>query len=336
MLSLDLVRAAAETLRGRVQKTPVEYSSVLSKVLAVPVWLKLEQLQITGSFKYRGALFAMSQLKAEGVEHISTCSAGNHGWAVARAAHELGMSATIYVPSGVDQTKYRAMVDLEADVVVSESVGYDDTERWALEETERRQLPFLSAYDDERIMAGNGGTVALEVLEQVPGAKTFVMPAGGGGHSAGFAFTVSRLQESYQFVLCQHVQAPAFKLSMEKGYAVTELPGIETLASGIEGGFGVKTFEILRHLKPHVALVSEDEIREAMIWMYDHHQHIIEGSSAVAVAACLKNDLSVASNNAEATNTREATDSRSLDGPVVVFISGRNVSLDTLRDVFCD
>ena len=329
MLSLDLVHDAAEALSGRVQKTPVEYSPVLSNTLGVPVWLKLEQLQITGSFKYRGALFAMSRLKAEGVEHISTCSAGNHGWAVAHSAHELGMSATIYIPSGVDQIKYRAMVELGADVVVSEFVGYDDTERWALEETERRQLPFLSAYDDVRIMAGNGGTVALEVLDQVPDAKTFVMPAGGGGHSAGFAFTVSQLQDSYQFVLCQHAQSPSFKLSMEKGSAVTELPGIETLASGLEGGFGNKPFEILKHLKPHVALVSENEIREAMIWMFDQHQHIIEGSSAVAVAACLKHDLSGAK---EATETKESTVP---DGPIVVFISGRNVSLDTLRGVFC-
>jgi len=323
MLTLDLVREAAETLGGRIQPTPVEFSPALSDTLGAPVWMKLEQLQTTGSFKYRGALFAMSKLKAEGVDTISTCSAGNHGRAVARAARELGMSATIYVPSGVDQTKYRAMVDLGANVITSEFVGYDDTERWALEETERQQLPFLSAYDDDYVMAGNGGTIALEVLEQVPDAKTFVMPAGGGGHSAGFAFTVSELQESSQFVLCQHERSPAFKLSMEKGSAVTELPGIETLAAGLEGGFGVNTFEILRHFNPHISLISESEIREAMVWMFDQHQHIIEGSSAVAIAACLKNDVSVSAG------------SSLNDGPIVVFISGRNVSLDTFRSVFC-
>ena len=143
---------------------------------------------------------------------------------------------------------------------------------------------------------------------------------------------------------------------MEKGFAVTELPGIETLASGIEGGFGVKTFEILRYLNPHVALITESEIRKAMIWMFDHHQHIIEGSSAVAVAACLKNDLSEASvapetsvtpetsdtpeasgttEAADTTDTTEAKETTELDGPIVVFISGRNVSLDTLRSVYC-
>jgi len=316
MLSLDLVHEASEFLEDRIRRTPVELSPGLSKHLGVPVWLKLENLQITGSFKVRGALFMLSHLYGQGVRHVATCSAGNHGRGVAYAARELGMSATIYVPSSVDKSKYRAMIEQGAEVLVSEYFGYDETEAWALDRAERRGLPFVSAYDDPLIMAGNGGSVAIEVMEQVPDARTFVFPAGGGGHGAGFAFTIREMLGPSRFVLCEHEQSPAFRMSLERGKAVTELPGIRTLASGLEGGFGEATFEILRHLVDKVVLVSEEELLEAMRWTFDEHQYVIEGSSAVAVAACRE---------------KEFPDP---DGPVVVFVSGRNVERSTLNKVF--
>ena len=318
MLSLDLIQRASQFLDGRVRKTPLEHSPDLSDVLGVPVWLKLENLQLTGSFKLRGAWFACAQLYDDGVRHVATCSAGNHGLAVAFAAKKLGMQATIYVPASVDDTKYRSMIRLGAGVEVSEFGGYDRTERWALEQSSHLGLPFLSAYDDELIMAGNGGTVALEVLSQLPEASSFVMPVGGGGHAAGFSYTITEHDSNAQFIVCQHEQSPAFRLSMEKGSAVMELPGIETVASGLEGGIGENTFAILKDRVQHVALLSEPELKEAMKWMIDRHQYIIEGSAAAAVAACLKNRFPAP------------------QGPTVVFVSGRNVSLDTVRKVLRD
>jgi threonine dehydratase len=317
MLTRDLIAEAAEFLDGRVRRTPVERSPWLSDALGAPVWLKLENLQITGSFKVRGAWFACAKLFSEGIREIGTCSAGNHGNGVALAASELGMSATIFVPSSVDEGKHREMVRLGANVVVSEFDGYDDTERWARGEIDRLGLFFLSAYDDDRVMAGNGGSVAREVLEQVPDARTFVMPAGGGGHAAGFAFEASASVARPRFVLCQHVESPALRLSLERGEAVTELPGIRTLASGLEGGFGRRTFEVLKDLRPEVALVSEEDIRDAMRWMLEHHQYVVEGSAAAPVAACRTGEVRVP------------------EGSVVVFISGRNVDLRKIRDVLC-
>lgn len=314
-LTHELIEEAAAFLRERVRETPLERSGVLSRLMGVDVYLKLENLQITGSFKVRGALFALHSMRRNGIERIATCSAGNHGKGIAFAADQLGMQATIFVPRGVDEAKYSAMLRLGADVRVSSFVGYDDTERWALEQADAMDVPFVSAYDDPAVMAGNGGSVAVEVMGQLPQARTFVMPAGGGGHSAGFAFWVKDMHRGARIVLTQHRKCPAFQRSLERGYAVTEFPGFETLASGLEGGFGRNTFEILKSRVDHVSLVSEEEIAEAMRWMFSNHQYAIEGSSAAAIASCLKEDVG------------------SVKEPVVVFISGRNVAMDTFARV---
>ncbi len=271
MLTIDHIQAARTFLRGRIRATPVEHSPTLSRHVGVPVWFKLENLQVTGSFKARGALYAMSRIKERGVHHVATCSAGNHGKGVAWSAMELGMRATIFVPSAVDPVKFQAMLDMGADVRRSEFLGYDDTEVWALGEAERLGLPFLSAYDDVDVMAGNGGTVAVEVSRQVPGARTFVMPVGGGGHAAGFATYMKDVVPSCRIVLCQHEGSPGFLRSIEAGEPVTELPAIKTLASGLEGGFGVKTFEVLKDKYDDIRLVSESELRDAMRWMIGLH-----------------------------------------------------------------
>lgn len=314
-LTLDLIDEAAIFLRGRVHETPAELSAPLSDKLGVEVYLKLENLQITGSFKVRGALFALHTLRREGIERIATCSAGNHGKGLAYAAEKLGMQATIFVPGSVDPEKHKAMVAMGADVRLSSYIGYDETEKWAREQSDLLEIPFVSAFDDALIMAGNGGSVAVEVISQVPDARAFIMPAGGGGHSAGFSFKMKDEYDDALVTLCQHEKAPAFQMSIDRGRAVTELPAFQTLASGLEGGFGKETFRILRNRVDRVSLVSENEIAAAMRWMYSTHGYVIEGSSGVGIAACLKRDISFA------------------DDPVVIFVSGQNVPENTFADV---
>jgi threonine dehydratase len=315
-LSLPFIEEAHAFLAGRVRRTPVEESPALSSILGVPAWLKLESLQKTGSFKIRGALFRLSRLTEEEKRAgIATCSAGNHGKAVAYAARSLGLVPTIYVPSGVDESKYRAIVELGAQVVRSEFPGYDDTEEWAIREAGLAGKVWISAFDDEAIMAGNGGSLALEILEDVPDARGFVLPVGGGGMSGGLSFAVKEKLSGVTVVGCNHELSPALALSLERGHAVTRLPAVETAAGGIEGGIGRKTFEILRSRVDRVALVSEGEIFEGVRWMLERHQHLIEPSAAAAVAACLTGKAG------------------RFEGPVVVVISGRNVSLETLRKI---
>src|ERR1700736_4069954 len=204
MLSMNRIEEARAFLAGRLRRTPVEESPGLSKTLGAPVWLKLEMLQVTGSFKVRGAFWKLSRLsEGERRSGIATCSAGNHGKGIAWASRLLGLTPTIYVPRSVDSAKHSAMVALGAEVIVSGFDGYDDTEAWAREEIVKRGKVFVSAFDDEDIMAGNGGTLALEVLEDVPDARGFMLPVGGGGLSAGFSFVIKERLSAATVVGCQ-------------------------------------------------------------------------------------------------------------------------------------
>lgn len=305
---IDLIREAAGFLRGTVRRTPVEYSPGLSRVMGVPVWLKLESLQLTGSFKIRGALFAISKLN----EHVITCSAGNHGKAVAYASR----GAIICVPRSVDRAKFDAMVAMGADVRVSEFDGYDETQDWAMEVAAKEKRYFLSAFDDDGVMAANGGTVAMEVLEDAPDAREFVLPVGGGGLSAGFAVWAKHALPEAKIIGCQHVLSPALKMSMDLGHAITRLPAVETMAGGVEGGIGARTFPVLQPLVNQVALVTEAEILDGVRWMIAQHQYLIEPTAAVTIAACLSGKVQCA-------------------GPAVVVISGRNVSQETVKKILC-
>jgi len=310
-----LIREAAEFLRGRVRRTPLEFSHGLSERLGVPVWLKLESMQLTGSFKIRGALFRLSRLsEAERRDGVVTCSAGNHGKAVAYAARQCGVRATVCVPRSVDRAKYEGMLTLRADVCVSEFDGYDDTEEWAREMAREQGRLFLSPFDDYAVMAANGGTVALEVLEDAPSAHAFILPVGGGGLAAGFAFAAPE----GTIIACQHQSSPALPMSLAAGRAITKLPAVETMAGGVEGGIGALTFAVLGPRVSRVALVSEEEILDAVRWMVEHHQYLIEPTAAVTVAACLAGRVG------------------KLNDPIVVIISGRNVSAAAAKKILCD
>jgi threonine dehydratase len=317
-LDLKLISEASEFLRPRIRRTPVEASPGLSAKLGVPTWLKLECLQVTGSFKIRGAFFRLSRAsEAERRNGIITCSAGNHGKAVAYAARELGIRATIYVPKGVDQAKYRGMVSLGAEVVVSPSPAYDDTEELALEESQKSGRPFISAFDDAAVMAGNGGTLAAEIVEDLPEAKNFIVPVGGGGLSAGLSLYVKEKVHGARVIGCQLGVTPALRLSLERGSAVTRMPSGESLAAGIEGGIGSETFEILKTRVDDTPLVDDAEICEAVRWMVEEHQYLIEPTAAATIAACLFGKVAA------------------LHAPAVVVISGRNVSSETVRKILC-
>ena len=313
---LTLVLEARRALAGHVRRTPIEESLPLSEIAGAPVFLKLECLQRTGSFKIRGAFFVMSRLDAEARRRgIVTCSAGNHGKAVAAVARELAIPAEIHVPRSVDESKYQGMLALGARVVRSEFDGFDETERLAKAVAERTGRPYLTAFDDPLILASNGGTLAAEVLEDCPAARIFLLPVGGAGLAGGFAVYARAALPESRIVGCQHALSPALALSLERGEAVLTLPPVATTAGGLEGGIGRTGFEALRHRIDGVALLTEEEIFEAVRFMLDRHQYLVEPSSAVTVAAILTGKAG------------------RLDAPAVAVISGRNVAVATLRRI---
>jgi len=224
---------------------------------------------------------------------------------------------TIDVPKTVEESKYRGMLALGADVNVTEFPGFDESEDLAQEDARRSGRPFISAFDDVDVMAGNGGTLAREIVEELPEAREFILPVGGGGLGAGFAFYIKQKMADARFIACQHEVSPGLKVSFERGTAATRLPSGETLAGGIEGGIGARTFEILRTRVDRLALVDDAQIMAAMRWMIEEHQYLIEPTAAAVLAACL---------NGKAGELR---------APAVVVLSGRNVSGATLRRILC-
>lgn len=306
---MNFVETARAALKDKILKTPLEPCQELSTLLEVPVYLKLENLQVTGSFKIRGALTYLAQMKEKG--GVACCSAGNHGLAVAYGAKMEGIPCTVYVPKSVDQAKFNKIQKLGAKVIVSEHQGYDETLIWAEEEARKKGLSFISAFDDPIIMAGNGGTLAAEILDDIPEVENFILPIGGGGMAAGFLSLI----KGKRIICCQHQDSPSFFLSLKKGKAVTKMPPIDTVAGGIEGGIGANPFEILKGSVSDVVLLTEEEIYSGVRWMLEHHQILIEPSSAVVIAAAITGKLPP------------------IKGPSVFVLSGRNVSIQTLRKI---
>lgn len=319
MLTPEEISAASAFLKGKVRHTPLERSPLLSEMLGVPVFCKLENLQITGSFKVRGALYRLSKLSAmERGRGVITASAGNHGKGVAYAAKEFGTRAIVYVPRNVDGAKLEGMLALGAEVERTACAGFDETAELAAAAAAKSGRPFISAFAGSEIVAANGGSLAEEIFADLPEAGSILFPLGGGGMGAGIASWCARPGGRMpRLIACQHAGSPAYKLSLERGTAVTNLPPIETMAGGIEGGIGKENFALLRPLVREVALATEAEILAASRWCLEKLQYLVEPTAAVTIAAALSGKLRF---EAKA-------------GPVVIVLSGRNVSVENLREI---
>src|SRR6266849_4132028 len=192
MVSLSDVRAAAERIRPFVVRTPLERSLGLSALYGTDVWLKFECFQTTGSFKLRGALNALLTMSEQQRQNgVVTASAGNHGLGVARAAAVVGVRATVVVPETASPAKVEALRHSGAELLLR-GATYDDAESAAISLATERGLPFISAYNDAAVVAG-GGTIALELMEDLPATRALIVPAGGGGLIGGIGVAVHGL-----------------------------------------------------------------------------------------------------------------------------------------------
>jgi threonine dehydratase len=249
------------------------------------VWIALESLQVTGSFKARGALLALSRLDPRPKEVVAA-SAGNHGAGVAHAAAVLDIDATIVVPKTAPEAKRARIASYGAKLIVSEHDGYDAAERQARALAKERNVPFLSPYDDLAVIAGNGGSLGFEIEAALGHAPAMVLaPFGGGGLAVGLACA---LPES-KVIAVQSEASPAFAMSMERKAAVETLdPTGPTLADGLEGGISKDAFERAAAVVAGVIVVTERAIASAMASAYRSLGITLEGSAAAALAPLLE------------------------------------------------
>jgi threonine dehydratase len=304
------VAAAAALVRRHLGVTPV----VPAPLLGREVWLKLETLQPTGSFKVRGALVAVTAaLARDAAAPIVTASAGNHGLGVAFAADRLGATATVVVPTNASEAKQEA-IERFAVKLLRHGTSYDEAEAHALALAEAGAI-FVSPYNDPDVIAGQG-TIAVELLDQVPDLTTIVTPVGGGGLASGLGLAVSTIDGARVFGV-EAEQSPAMRRALDAGAPVQITPGA-TLADGLAGNLesGTITFDLVRRTVADVATVSEADIAAAMRFLAYEHGIVAEGSAAVGVAALLTG--------------RIATEA---SGATAVVVTGRNISPGTLARV---
>ncbi|UOE45699.1 threonine ammonia-lyase [Agromyces larvae] len=307
--SIEDFERAREIVSAVARRTPMESSRHLAGRLGVPVHLKCENLQRTGSYKLRGAYHRISALTPEERERgVVAASAGNHAQGVAYAARELGIRATIFMPVGVALPKLEATKSYGADVVLAgDSIG--ETLQAAADFAEQTGAVIIPPYDHIDVIAGQG-SLGLEILEQVPDAATIVVAIGGGGLAAGIASAAkqraAQLGRSIRVVGVQAENAAPYVASLAAGER-REVPVVPTIADGIAVYRpGELNFEIVRDAVDEIVTVSEDDIARALLVLLERAKLVVEPAGAVSVAALLTGKVPA-------------------DGPIVAVLSGGNI-----------
>lgn len=279
------IEEAAARIADIIVETPVVRSRALETERGGgDVFLKLESLQVTGSFKVRGAASAMGALSDDARERgVITCSSGNHGRAVAYVGRRLGIGTTVCVPEWVDPAKLAAIAAAGAEIVRSGST-FDEAERQSFALRAERDASYVSAFDDLRVIEGQG-TIGRELLRQVDGLDTVVVPLSGGGLIAGVALAV---RQRGVRVVAASARAARVMYESVQGDRPVVMDEEPTLATALAGGIGPEnryTFSLVRDLVDQHVLVSEEEIADAMRFAALEHHLILEGGGATALAA---------------------------------------------------
>ncbi|MBQ9307483.1 MAG: threonine ammonia-lyase [Clostridia bacterium] len=294
-LTLDRVYRASYALRGVARKTDVIPAPKLRPGLDLQ--LKTENLQITGSFKVRGAYFKMAQLSdEEKARGVIACSAGNHAQGVALAAQKNGIPAVICLPDSAPISKVEATRSYGAEICLVEGV-YDDAYQKALSLRDEKGYTFIHPFDDPDVIAGQG-TIALELAEQVPDMDVVLVPVGGGGLISGIAYTIKSLNPRVQVIGVQASGAPSMLTSVHDGQIET-LPSVFTIADGIAVKRpGDITYDVVSRYVDEIVTVTDDEISAAILALMEQHKLVTEGAGAVSVAAAMFDKVDLAGKKA--------------------------------------
>lgn len=316
MIDITAIRDARSRIIGHILSTPFVRSPTLSDICGVPVGLKLEHHQTTGSFKIRGATNAILKLtdaeRARGVVSVST---GNHGRALSYAARAVGSTATICMSRLVPENKVFEIRRLGADVRI---IG--DSQDEAQEEVDRlvreNGLVFLPPFDHSDIVAGQG-TIGIEIVEAMPDVATVLVPVSGGGLAAGIAAAVKAVQPRARVIGVSMERGAAMKASLDAGRPV-QVEEVRSLADSLGGGIGLNnelTLAMCRTQLDDLLLLSESEIAAGIRHAYEKEREILEGAGAVGIAALLAHKVA------------------GLRGPIALVLSGRNIDMELHRRV---
>ena len=283
-LTLDNVYRASYTLRGVARQTDVIYAPKLHP--GADIWLKTENLQITGSFKVRGAYYKMSRLtEEEKLRGVVACSAGNHAQGVALAAQQSGIKAVICLPDGAPISKVEATRSYGAEIRLVPGV-YDDAYAEACRLRDEEGYTFIHPFDDPDVIAGQG-TIALELYEQVPDMDAVIVPIGGGGLISGIAYTMKNLNPKVKVYGVQASGAPSMLNSIHDAH-IESLDSVFTIADGIAVKQpGSLTYDLCSKYVDEIVTVTDDEISAAILAMMEQHKLVTEGAGAVAAAAAM-------------------------------------------------
>lgn len=311
----DIINAR-ERIRSHIRDTPMEKSVFLGEACGGDVFLKLENLQFTNSFKVRGALNKILSLSQDEKDRgLVAASAGNHAQGIGHAARMLDISALIVVPTYTPQVKIDAIKRYGVDLIIYGD-KYLETEAKAREIEGKEGKTFISAYNDYEIIAGQG-TIGLEMLEQTPDLDAVIVPVGGGGLISGISCAVKSQSSDIQVIGVQSYASPVMYESLKEG-RIIETPLEETIAEGLYGGIeeGSVTFDLCKKYVDEIILVEEKDILEAIGLMALKQRQIVEGSAAVGVAAILDDP------------------ERYANKKIGVVISGGNIEEELIRRAF--
>lgn len=312
MLTLDMIYHASFVLKDVIRKTDMIKSPKINP--SCDVYLKPENLQVTGSFKVRGSGYMISQLTdEEKARGVIACSAGNHAQGVALAATKYGIHSLICLPDGAPISKVEATKNYGAEVCMVKGV-YDDAYRKAIELRDEKKYTFVHPFDDERVIAGQG-TIGLEILSELDGVDAVVVPIGGGGLISGVAYAIKKLRPECKVYGVQAAGAPSMLNSVRDG-KIERLSSVSTIADGIAVKEpGANTFAYVSKYVDEIVTVSEDEICSAILALMEQHKMIAEGAGAVSVAAVMFDKIPVSGKK------------------VVCLVSGGNIDVTILSRV---
>lgn len=312
MLSLDKVFNAQTVLKKIIRETNVVRAYGIAPDCSL--YLKPENLQITGSFKVRGSAYKIAMLSEEEKQRgVIACSAGNHAQGVALAATKNGIKSLICLPDSAPISKVEATKGFGAEVLLVEGC-YDDAYQKALELRDKEGYTFIHPFDDENVIAGQG-TIALEILNDLDKVDAIVVPIGGGGLISGIAYTVKQIRPSIKVYGVQVAGAPSMYNSFNNG-GIECLSSVSTIADGIAVKKpGENTYSLVKEYVDEIALVSDDEVCSAILSLIENQKMIAEGAGAAAVAAVMFNKFNLKGKR------------------VVAVVSGGNIDVTSLSRV---